>query len=165
MGATNYARNKLKTVYAVLEHDDVEEYDVEDLRLNIIERMVAEFSKRKDLTVSEVDGSDNERNYTGSYIFEVEQRDGINIVGKMCNGYYQGANLEIEYRYQGEEYNNLDDILDNIRYWNEEKVPETKTRKDFQRMINGIERVYKKVSTPLGVTGTFSNGVTVYHKK
>jgi hypothetical protein len=153
MGASNYARHNLKKVYAVRE-----EYLDEDLFIDIQEPLVyaldQEFSKSKKIEVSDSEGSDGSRNYTGAYIASITREYDFGILElrcKICNGYYEGANLEYDLFFEGEEYNNIEDIEEYATII-----------RDYKRMVSGMERVYSKLTEPLTVLGTFSDGTTVY---
>jgi hypothetical protein len=167
MATSNFAREHFKNVYAVLDNTDeeIDEWQVQDFKMMVLENIQGEFKKNKRYDVSESDGYDGNRNYGGSYIFEVSTDDDISIRGTLKNGYYSGANLEIELLYEGDVYNGIDDILHDIKahcQYQGKRPPITRVTKDISRMIKGIERVYKNISRPLIVVATFSNGETIY---
>jgi hypothetical protein len=72
------------------------------------------------------------------------------------SGYYEGANLDwVAY---------VEDQEDGYEFeLGEESVPD-RVQKMAQRVIEKIEGVYAKVSTPMTVTARFSNGETMYSK-
>ena len=180
MGTVNYARGNLKTVYAVLEDVDQDFWDVEyDIfKQNLREMMEAEFSRNKKITVEIAFGGDNNRSYYGDYVLSVVREYEAGVIEMRCKvvaGYYHGHNLEVDYFLDNEEYDGVENMIDYYRdeiiemkykgYSDHQRVPEATMRKDFQRMLNGIEKVYKKISQPLEVQVVFSDGTAVYKRK
>ena len=97
----------------------------------------------------------------------------VKIIGQIVSAYYEGASLDFVIEFNGEEYNNnepnfywdfdnsdmnrgLQVLQDrNATKWAEKKATELKEL---------IEEVFTKVSEPLNVVASFSNGETIYQK-
>lgn len=152
-----------------------DEYEYEDFKEYL--RETAKESKKQFLYLEE-EGSDNDRNYCATNLFsystskmfgdiEIEVR----VIGQIVSAYYEGASLDFVVEFNGEENEELDFYWDfdnsdmnrglqvlqnkNAIKWAEKKATELKEL---------IEEVFTKVSMPLNVLGTASNGETFYEK-
>ena len=157
------------------EYRSAERYEYEDFKEYL--RETAKESKKQFLYLEE-EGSDNDRNYCATNLFsystskmfgdiEIEVR----IIGQIVSAYYEGASLDFVVEFNGEENEELDFYWDfdnsdmnrglqvlqnrNAVKWAEK----TKTE-----LIKLIEEVFTKVSEPLNVVASFSNGETIYQK-
>ena len=113
----------------------------------------------------------------------------ITIVGQLVGAYYEGASLDFEvYIDNGGEWVALEngyystteaDILNDLfapqygHYYSEmnqglRRILMNKAvkwaEKEVETLKETIEQVFEKVSQPLNVVGTFSNGETIYSK-
>ena len=157
------------------EYRSAERYEYEDFKEYL--RETAKESKKQFLYLEE-EGSDNDSNYCTTNLFsystskmfgdiEIEVR----IIGQIVSAYYEGASLDFVVEFNGEENEGLDFYWDfdnsdmnrglqvlqnrNAVKWAEK----TKTE-----LIKLIEEVFTKVSEPLNVVASFSNGETIYQK-
>ena len=157
------------------EYRSAERYEYEDFKEYL--RETAKESKKQFLYLEE-EGSDNDRNYCATNLFsystskmfgdiEIE----VSIIGQIVSAYYEGASLDFVVEFNGEENEELDFYWDfdnsdmnrglqvlqnrNAVKWAEK----TKTE-----LIELIEEVFTKVSEPLNVVASFSNGETIYQK-
>ena len=132
----------------------------------------------KEVRYREESESDNDRNYCATDLFsfnsskmfgdiEIEVR----VIGQIVSAYYEGASLDFVVEFNGEENEELDFYWDfdnsdmnrglqvlqnrNAVKWAEK----TKTE-----LIELIEEVFTKVSQPLNVVASSSNGETIYQK-
>ena len=155
-----------------------DEYEYDDLKDYIRETAQEEAKELKTIWYKEESGSDNDRNYCATNLFsystskmfgdiEIEVR----IIGQIVSAYYEGASLDFVVEFNGEENEELDFYWDfdnsdmnrglqvlqnrNAVKWAEK----TKTE-----LIELIEEVFTKVSEPLNVVASFSNGETIYQK-
>ena len=155
-----------------------DEYEYNDLKDYIRETAQEEAKELKTIWYKEESGSDNDRNYCATNLFsystskmfgdiEIEVR----IIGQIVSAYYEGASLDFVVEFNGEENEELDFYWDfdnsdmnrglqvlqnrNAVKWAEK----TKTE-----LIELIEEVFTKVSQPLNVVASFSNGETIYQK-
>ena len=155
-----------------------DEYEYDDLKDYIRETAQEEIKNRKGIRFKEESGSDNDRNYCATNLFsystskmfgdiEIE----VKIIGQIVSAYYEGASLDFVVEFNGEENKELDFYWDfdnsdmnrglqvlqnrNAIKWAEK----TKTE-----LIELIEEVFTKVSEPLNVVASFSNGETIYQK-
>ena len=157
------------------EYRSAERYEYEDFKEYL--RETAKESKKQFLYLEE-EGSDNDRDYCATNLFsystskmfgdiEIE----VSIIGQIVSAYYEGASLDFVVEFNGEENEELDFYWDfdnsdmnrglqvlqnrNATKWAEK----TKTE-----LIELIEEVFTKVSMPLNVVASFSNGETIYQK-
>ena len=157
-----------------------DEYEYDDLKDYIRETAQEEIKNRKDIRFKEESGSDNDRNYCATNLFsystskmfgdiEIEVR----IIGQIVSAYYEGASLDFSVEFNGEEYNNNEPNF----YWDFDnsdmnrgmQVLQNKNavkwaEKTKTELIELIEEVFTKVSEPLNVVASFSNGETIYQK-
>ena len=155
-----------------------DEYEYDDLKDYIRETAQEEIKNRKDIRFKEESGSDNDRNYcaTDLFSFNTSKMFGdieisVKVIGQIVGAYYEGASLDFVVEFNGEENEELDFYWDfdnsdmnrglqvlqnrNATKWAEKKATELKEL---------IEEVFTKVSMPLNVLGTASNGETFYEK-
>ena len=155
-----------------------DEYEYDEFKEYLKETAEEEIKNIKGIRFKEESGSDNDRNYCATNLFsystskmfgdiEVE----VSIIGQIVSAYYEGASLDFVVEFNGEENEELDFYWDfdnsdmnrglqvlqnrNAIKWAEK----TKTE-----LIKLIEEVFTKVSRPLNVLGTASNGETFYEK-
>ena len=155
---------------------DENEYD--DLKDYIRETAQEEAKELKTIWYKEESGSDNDRNYCATNLFsystskmfgdiEIEVR----IIGQIVSAYYEGASLDFVVEFNGEENEELDFYwdFDNSDMNRGLQVLQNKNavkwaEKTKTELIELIEEVFTKVSQPLNVLGTASNGETFYEK-
>ena len=157
------------------EYKGCESYEYDDFKEYL--RETAKESKKQFLYLEE-SGSDNDRNYcaTNLFSYSISKMFGdieieVKIIGQIVSAYYEGASLDFVVEFNGEENEELDFYWDfdnsdmnrglqvlqnkNVIKWAEK----TKTE-----LIELIEEVFTKVSQPLNVVASFSNGETIYQK-
>ena len=160
------------------EYVSAERYEYEDFKEYL--RETAKESKKQFLYLEE-EGSDNDRNYCATNLFsystskmfgdiEIELR----IIGQIVSAYYEGASLDFVVEFNGEEYiNDKPDFEWLFEYQSEMnkglQVLQNKNavkwaEKTKTELIELIEEVFTKVSMPLNVVASFSNGETIYQK-
>ncbi len=163
------------------EYRSAESYEYDEFKEYLRETAQEEIKNRKDIFFKEESGSDNDRNYCATDLFsfntskmfgdiEVEVR----VIGQIVSAYYEGASLDFAVEFNDEEYTNdepdfewlfeyqsdMNKGLQVLQNRNAVKWAEkTKTE-----LIELIEEVFTKVSQPLNVLGTASNGETFYEK-
>ena len=157
------------------EYRSAERYEYEDFKEYL--RETAKESKKQFLYLEE-EGSDNDRNYCATNLFsystskmfgdiEIE----VSIIGQIVSAYYEGASLDFVVEFNGEENEELD------FYWDFDNSDMNKglqvlqnrnaikwAEKTKTELIELIEEVFTKVSMPLNVVASFSNGETIYQK-
>ena len=157
------------------EYRSAERYEYEDFKEYL--RETAKESKKQFLYLEE-EGSDNDRNYCATNLFsystskmfgdiEIEVR----IIGQIVSAYYEGASLDFVVEFNGEENEELDFYwdFDNSDMNRGMQVLQNKNavkwaKKTKTELIELIEEVFTKVSEPLNVVTSFSNGETIYQK-
>ena len=158
-----------------------DEYEYDDLKDYIRETAQEEIKNRKDIRFKEESGSDNDRNYcaTDLFSFNTSKMFGdieisVKVIGQIVGAYYEGASLDFAVEFNDEEYTNDEPDFEwlfeyqsemnkglqvlqnkNAIKWAEKKATELKEL---------IEEVFTKVSMPLNVVASFSNGETIYQK-
>ena len=163
------------------EYRSAESYEYDDFKEYLRETAQEEIKELKNIWYKEESGSDNDRNYCATDLFsfttskmfgdiEVEVR----VIGQIVSAYYEGASLDFAVEFNDEEYTNdkpdfewlfeyqsdMNKGLQVLQNRNAIKWAEkTKTE-----LIELIEEVFTKVSQPLNVLGTASNGETFYEK-
>ena len=175
------------------EYRSAESYEIDEFKEYLRETAEEEIKNRKNIFFKEESGSDNDRNYCATDLFsfntskmfgdiEVE----VSIIGQIVSAYYEGASLDFEVQiYNGSEsvsldrYSNVESVLDDLfapRYdhYNSDmnqgmrKIQMNNAIKWAEKtkteLIELIEEVFTKVSQPLNVLGTASNGETFYEK-
>lgn len=151
------------------------EYEYEDFKEYL--RETAKESKKQFLYLEE-EGSDNDRNYcaTNLFSYSISKMFGdieieVKIIGQIVSAYYEGASLDFVVEFNGEENEELD------FYWDFDNSDMNKglqvlqnrnaikwAEKTKTELIELIEEVFTKVSQPLNVVASFSNGETIYQK-
>ena len=157
------------------EYRSAERYEYEDFKEYL--RETAKESKKQFLYLEE-EGSDNDRNYCATNLFsystskmfgdiEIE----VKIIGQIVSAYYEGASLDFVVEFNGEENEELDFYwdFDNSDMNRGLQVLQNKNaikwaEKTKTELIELIEEVFAKVSMPLNILGTASNGETFYEK-
>ena len=163
------------------EYRSCESYEYDEFKEYLKETAQEEVKELKNIWYKEESGSDNDRNYCATDLFsfntskmfgdiEVEVR----VIGQIVSAYYEGASLDFAVEFNDEEYTNdepdfewlfeyqsdMNKGLQVLQNRNAVKWAEkTKTE-----LIELIEEVFTKVSQPLNVLGTASNGETFYKK-
>ena len=160
------------------EYVSAERYEYEDFKEYLRETAQEEAKELKTIWYKEESGSDNDRNYCATNLFsystskmfgdiEIEVR----IIGQIVSAYYEGASLDFVVEFNGEENEELDFYwdFDNSDMNRGLQVLQNKNaikwaEKTKTELIELIEEVFTKVSMPLNVLGTASNGETFYEK-
>jgi hypothetical protein len=95
----------------------------------------------------------------------------VRIIGQIVSAYYEGASLDFVVEFNGEENKELDFYwdFDNSEMNKGLQVLQNKNaikwaEKTKTELIELIEEVFTKVSEPLNVVASFSNGETIYQK-
>ena len=157
------------------EYKGCESYEYDDFKEYL--RETAKESKKQFLYLEE-SGSDNDRNYCATNLFsystskmfgdiEIEVR----VIGQIVSAYYEGASLDFVVEFNGEENEEPDFYwdFDNSDMNRGLQVLQNKNaikwaEKTKTELIELIEEVFTKVSEPLNVVASFSNGETIYQK-
>ena len=163
------------------EYRSAESYEYDDFKEYLRETAEEEIKELKNIWYKEENGSDNDRNYcaTDLFSFNTSKMFGdieisVKVIGQIVSAYYEGASLDFAVEFNDEEYTNdepdfewlfeyqsdMNKGLQVLQNRNAIKWAEkTKTE-----LIELIEEVFTKVSQPLNVLGTASNGETFYEK-
>ena len=158
-----------------------DEYEYDDLKDYIRETAQEEIKNRKDIRFKEESGSDNDRNYcaTDLFSFNTSKMFGdieisVKVIGQIVSAYYEGASLDFVVEFNGEEYTNDEPDFEWLFEYQSEmnkglQVLQNKNaikwaEKTKTELIELIEEVFTKVSQPLNVVASFSNGETIYQK-
>ena len=163
------------------EYRSAESYEYDDFKEYLRETAQEEVKELKNIWYKEESGSDNDRNYcaTDLFSFNTSKMFGdieisVKVIGQIVSAYYEGASLDFAVEFNDEEYTNdepdfewlfeyqsdMNKGLQVLQNRNAIKWAEkTKTE-----LIELIEEVFTKVSQPLNVLGTASNGETFYEK-
>lgn len=163
------------------EYRSCESYEYDEFKEYLRETAEEEIKNRKDIRFKEESGSDNDRNYCATNLFsfntskmfgdiEVE----VSIIGQIVSAYYEGASLDFAVEFNGEEYTNDEPDFEWLFEYQSEmnkglQVLQNRNaikwaEKTKTELINLIEEVFTKVSEPLNVVASFSNGETIYSK-
>lgn len=163
------------------EYVSPDEYEYDDLKDYIRETAQEKVKDLKEVWYREESGSDNARNYSATDLFSFNTSKmfgdveiSVKIIGQIVGAYYEGASLDFSVEFNDEEYTNDEPDFEwlfeyqsdmnkglqvlqnrNATKWAEKKATELKEL---------IEEVFTKVSMPLNVVVTFSNGETIYEK-
>ena len=160
------------------EYRSCESYEYDEFKEYLRETAQEEAKELKTIWYKEESGSDNDRNYcaTNLFSYSISKMFGdieieVRIIGQIVSAYYEGASLDFVVEFNGEENKELDFYWDfdnsdmnrglqvlqnrNAVKWAEKKATELKEL---------IEEVFTKVSEPLNVVASFSNGETIYQK-
>jgi len=184
MGAANFYNKNAHNVYAVCMHSDECNLEfcncgAEDDYMNLPHEVRSLWKG-----CNKMDNSDWERNYPGKIIaYKTDSQTFAGVCIDVCinaiirSGYYDGANLdwEISINIGNDQYDDdVDDIIDYIYYFMDNRNMgmakiQAKNAQLFidsakSELINELEDVYQKISTPLRVSASFSNGETWYTK-
>ena len=163
------------------EYVSAERYEYEDFKEYLRETAQEEAKELKTIWYKEESGSDNDRNYcaTNLFSFNTSKMFGdikieVRIIGQIVSAYYEGASLDFVVEFNGEEYiNDKPDFEWLFEYQSEMnkglQVLQNKNaikwaEKTKTELIELIEEVFTKVSQPLNVVASFSNGETIYQK-
>lgn len=163
------------------EYRSCESYEYDEFKEYLRETAQEEIKNIKGVWYREENGSDNDRNYCATNLFSFytskmfgDIEISVRIIGQVVSAYYEGASLDFSVEFNDEEYTNDKPDFDwlfeyqsdmkkglqviqnrNATKWAEKKATELKEL---------IEEVFTKVSMPLNVVATFSNGETIYEK-
>ena len=160
------------------EYRSCESYEYDEFKEYLRETAQEEAKELKTIWYKEESGSDNDRNYCATNLFsystskmfgdiEIE----VKIIGQIVSAYYEGASLDFVVEFNGEENEELDFYwdFDNSEMNKGLQVLQNKNaikwaEKTKTELIELIEEVFTKVSEPLNVVASFSNGETIYAK-
>ena len=163
------------------EYRSAESYEYDDFKEYLRETAEEEIKELKNIWYKEESGSDNDRNYCATDLFsfntskmfgdiEVE----VSIIGQIVSAYYEGASLDFAVEFNDEEYTNDEPDFEWLFEYQSEmnkglQVLQNRNaikwaEKTKTELIELIEEVFTKVSQPLNVLGTASNGETFYEK-
>lgn len=171
------------------EYVSPDEWEYDDLK-SYIRETAQEEVKNLPYSYREEDGSGHERQYNPNdlFSFSISKSFGdievdLKIVAQIVGAYYEGASLDFEVSiYSGcedwviENSRDLDDVIDCLfdRNYNSnmsvglQKIQSKNAlkwaEKEIEQLKDLVEQVFTKVSMPLNVVGTFSNGETIYSK-
>ena len=158
-----------------------DEYEYDDLKDYIRETAQEEIKNRKGIRFKEESGSDNDRNYCATNLFSFyaskmfgDIEISVKVIGQIVSAYYEGASLDFAVEFNGEEYTNDEPDFEWLFEYQSEmnkglQVLQNRNaikwaEKAKTELIELIEEVFTKVSQPLNVLGTASNGETFYEK-
>jgi hypothetical protein len=163
------------------EYRSCESYEYDEFKEYLRETAEEEIKELKNVWYKEENGSDNDINYCATNLFsfntskmfgdiEVE----VSIIGQIVSAYYEGASLDFAIEFNDEEYTNDEPDFEWLFEYQSEmnkglQVVQNRNaikwaEKTKIKLINLIEEVFTKVSTPLNVVASFSNGETIYTK-
>jgi hypothetical protein len=163
------------------EYRSAESYEYDDFKEYLRETAQEEVKELKNIWYKEESGSDNARNYCATDLFsfntskmfgdiEVE----VSIIGQIVSAYYEGASLDFAVEFNDEEYTNDEPDFEWLFEYQSDmnkgmQVLQNRNaikwaEKTKTELIELIEEVFTKVSQPLNVLGTASNGETFYEK-
>ena len=158
-----------------------ESYDYDELKEYLRETAQEEIKTLKEVWYKEESGSDNARNYCATDLFsfntskmfgdiEVE----VSVIGQIVSAYYEGASLDFSVEFNDEEYTNDEPDFEWLFEYQSDmnkgmQVLQNRNaikwaEKTKTELIELIEEVFTKVSQPLNILGTASNGETFYEK-
>ena len=157
------------------------EYEYDDLKDYIRETAQEEIKELKNIWYKEESGSDNDRNYcaTNQFSFNTSKMFGdieisVKVIGQIVSAYYEGASLDFSVEFNDEEYTNDEPDFEWLFEYQSEmnkglQVLQNRNaikwaEKTKTELIELIEEVFTKVSQPLNVVASFSNGETIYQK-
>ena len=158
-----------------------DEYEYDDLKDYIRETAQEEIKNRKDIRFKEESGSDNDRNYCATNLFSYSTSKmfgdieiSVKVIGQIVGAYYEGASLDFSVEFNDEECTNDEPDFEWIFEYQSDmnrglQVLQNKNaikwaKKTKTELIELIEEVFTKVSEPLNVVASFSNGETIYQK-
>ena len=163
------------------EYRSCESYEYDEFKEYLRETAQEENKNRKDIRFKEENGSDNDRNYcaTNLFSFNTSKMFGdieisVKIIGQIVSAYYEGASLDFSVEFNDEEYTNNEPDFEWLFEYKSEmnkglQVVQNRNaikwaEKTKTELIELIEEVFTKVSQPLNVVASFSNGETIYAK-
>ena len=158
-----------------------DEYEYDDLKDYIRETAQEEIKNLKEVWYREESGSDNARNYSATDLFSFNTSKmfgdieiSVKVIGQIVSAYYEGASLDFAVEFNDEEYTNDEPDFEWLFEYQSEmnkglQVLQNRNavkwaEKTKTELIELIEEVFTKVSQPLNVLGTASNGETFYEK-
>lgn len=151
MSANNFYNVNAKYIYSVEYNENEYEYLIDDIKDIFKAKFGIEFFE--DFSYSSAS-----RDYNGirfGYIVKTIGHDEIIVDTIIRSGYYLGANLDWDMKFYIDGYHEY--TMDDIH-----KYP--KLQKEFNKVIDQVEDLYEKLSTPLNKVGSFSNGEAIYEK-
>lgn len=163
------------------EYRSAESYEYDDFKEYLKETAQEEVKELKNIWYKEESGSDNDRNYcaTDLFSFNTSKMFGdieisVKVIGQIVSAYYEGASLDFTVEFNDEEYTNDEPDFEWLFEYQSEmnkglQVLQNRNaikwaEKTKTELIELIEEVFTKVSQPLNVLGTASNGETFYEK-
>ena len=163
------------------EYRSAESYEYDDFKEYLRETAEEEIKELKNIWYKEESGSDNDRNYcaTDLFSFNTSKMFGdieisVKVIGQIVSAYYEGASLDFAVEFNDEEYTNDEPDFEWLFEYQSEmnkglQVLQNRNaikwaEKTKTELIELIEEVFTKVSQPLNVLGTASNGETFYEK-
>ena len=163
------------------EYRSAESYEYDDFKEYLRETAQEEIKNRKDIFFKEESGSDNDRNYcaTDLFSFNTSKMFGdieisVKVIGQIVSAYYEGASLDFAVEFNDEEYTNDEPDFEWLFEYQSDmnkgmQVLQNRNavkwaEKTKTELIELIEEVFTKVSEPLNVVASFSNGETIYQK-
>ena len=163
------------------EYRSAESYEYDDFKEYLKETAQEEIKELKNIWYKEESGSDNDRNYcaTDLFSFNTSKMFGdieisVKVIGQIVSAYYEGASLDFAVEFNDEEYTNDEPDFEWLFEYQSEmnkglQVLQNRNaikwaEKTKTELIELIEEVFTKVSTPLNVVASFSNGETIYAK-
>ena len=163
------------------EYRSAESYEYDDFKEYLRETAEEEIKELKNIWYKEESGSDNDRNYcaTDLFSFNTSKMFGdieisVKVIGQIVSAYYEGASLDFAVEFNDEEYTNDEPDFEWLFEYQSDmnkgmQVLQNRNaikwaEKTKTELIELIEEVFTKVSQPLNVLGTASNGETFYEK-
>ena len=163
------------------EYRSAESYEYDDFKEYLKETAQEEIKELKNIWYKEESGSDNDRNYcaTDLFSFNTSKMFGdieisVKVIGQIVSAYYEGASLDFAVEFNDEEYTNDEPDFEWLFEYQSDmnkgmQVLQNRNaikwaEKTKTELIELIEEVFTKVSQPLNVLGTASNGETFYEK-
>ena len=163
------------------EYRSCESYEYDDFKEYLRETAQEEIKDLKEVWYREESGSDNDRNYCATDLFSLNASKmfgdieiEVRIIGQIVSAYYEGASLDFVVEFNGEEYTNDEPDFEWLFEYQSDmnrglQVLQNKNaikwaEKTKTELIELIEEVFTKVSEPLNVVASFSNGETIYQK-
>ena len=163
------------------EYRSAERYEYEDFKEYLRETAQEEIKDLKEVWYREESGSDNASNYSATDLFSFNTSKmfgdieiSVKVIGQIVGAYYEGASLDFSVEFNDEEYTNDEPDFEWLFEYQSDmnrglQVLQNKNaikwaEKTKTELIELIEEVFTKVSEPLNVVASFSNGETIYQK-
>jgi hypothetical protein len=184
MGTSNLHNVNASSYYSIGVDDEMDQDQFEVCIYYVKEQLEA---KCKELGLDWYDGEGKDHNELRSFPSRVlgqirlskEYTDydvEIRVTAVVRSGYYQGGNLDWsdpEYLISGDNTDEIDFaemieyVLDTSRANSKRlaKFSESWARTNTEVITNALDDVYEACTTPLVVTGRFSDGTTIFEKK